>query len=178
MVDRYEELSIQLGGPGSGNYGHKGRPGERGGSADDGIPNKSASPDPSSMKGQTVQKLKALRKNFAARAQEVYDNWEPGEFDEYAGGGICQDIADVISDEAIKYGYETTTLSAQVGEQHVWAVVKTDDGIFEVDIPYSIYERGGGYTWHKLPNVQFREGDVYVNLLGPVEDWDQYLEAW
>jgi hypothetical protein len=51
-----EVNKIGLGGPGSGNHGHKGRPGQRGGSDDDGIPNasdRSSSPDMDQIKRPT-----------------------------------------------------------------------------------------------------------------------------
>lgn len=101
---------------------------------------------------------------FANIAQKVYDEWDEN-MDEYGGGGICHLIADEICDYLDNKGFECITVNTCVGENHVFVVVKTDDGVYEVDIPPNTYETGGGYNWEKIPNVQFDENDVVVSMI-------------
>jgi hypothetical protein len=102
--------------------------------------------------GTKLSVLKSLRAKLAAVAQDEYDKWDEDE-DVYAGGGICHLIADRMADVLIAHHFDVGIVSAQIGEQHVWCVAKTDDGVVSVDIPPSTYERGGGYSWHKLQGV-------------------------
>lgn len=117
------------------------------------------------------QALMNLRPQMAAAAQKVYDAWEQGEDDEYNGGGICQDIAEAIVGVVHQNGLDVDagTVSAACGEQHVWAVVAVEGEGFEIDIPYSTYETGGGYTWNKIPGVQFSPEDI---IIAPVDASD------
>ena len=113
--------------------------------------------------------IKRLIPKFITAAQKVYDEWqqnEDGEDIELGYGGICQDIADAIAGVLNSHGIDSTTVdSGGMGEQHVWAIAKTFDGVFEVDIPYSSYERGGGYTWKKIPDVQFTPRDISIHKI-------------
>jgi hypothetical protein len=159
------------GGSGSGNFGHSGRTGVRGGSGGGGMVGGG---------GTSISRIKNARADFASVAQKVYDEWEQDEEgydEELGGGGICQDIAAGISDKLNDMGYEATTVSAQTGEQHVWAIAKTDEGVVEVDISPYTYETGGGYSWRKIDNVVFDANDVIVNVIdADPEAFSEYTE--
>jgi len=117
------------------------------------------------------QALWAARPQMAAAAQKVYDEWqqdENGEDADMGVGGICQDIAAAIADVVSGVTHhEATTVSAACGEQHVWCVAYTTDEAYHVDIPYSIYERGGGYTWKKVPDVKFDPDHITFETADP-----------
>lgn len=126
--------------------------------------------------------LQSLRPDFAAAAQSEYDQWDQsGEYgDPTLGfGGICQDIAGAMADVIYnKTDFEASTVSAAIGEQHVFVIVQTPDGVYEVDIPPHIYESGGGYNWQKLPDVKFEPADIIISLIdGDPESFDNYLDS-
>ena len=126
-------------------------------------------------------------------AQETYNSWEQDEegFDEMMGyGGICHLIADEIAGELSKLGLDATTINSQIGENHVWAVVRIGepnedpdaprgeyDGVWSIDIPPGVYESGGGYTWKKKRGVEFDASDIDVTheSFDPA-DFDRYME--
>lgn len=117
-------------------------------------------------------------------AQRTYDAWdqdENGVDDELGEGGICHLIAEEIADELNGRGLEAATINAQVGENHVWAVVRIDSGkdagVWSIDIPPGVYERGGGYTWRKLPDVSFEIDDINIKheSVDPA-DFDRFME--
>jgi hypothetical protein len=92
-------------------------------------------------------------------------------------GGICQDIAEAMCDILIKYDIECITVSQSIGEQHVYVIAQTNDGIFDVDISPYTYETGGGYTWKKRKNVKFDSSDIIINKLSSdPEDYNNYIE--
>ena len=80
-------------------------------------------------------------------------------------GGLCQDIAGALASVAWEHGFECASVSAEIGEQHVWIVVQTEDGVYSVDISPYAYERGGGYTWKKIPNVKFTPDDIEIDRI-------------
>jgi hypothetical protein len=128
--------------------------------------------------GPLGAQLYALRRHLAQAAQRVYNEWQPDEeFDDLAGGGICQDVAaamaEVIS-RAIPTA-ETSTVSATTGEQHVWVVTYGGQEAYEIDIPYWLYEAGGGYSWEKIPEVQLRSDDVVISPI-PIEHAIELIE--
>ncbi len=109
-----------------------------------------------------------LTEEIIKAAQSVYDDWDQDD-DGWSenfqhSGGICQDIASAICDVLLKNGIDCFTLSASVGEQHVWSVAIDDDTeeAVSVDIPPNCYETGGGYTWRKIKNVQFEKTDLLI----------------
>ncbi len=130
----------------------------------------------------SVEGIQQLIPQMLKGVQQLYDAWKSEEDpmdDPYAGGGICHEFADIISGVLNENGYEATTISASVGENHVWAVVKVREGVYEVDIPFCIYEKGGGYTWEKIPDVTFQKDDIHIGRLSPdPDDFDQYLEDY
>lgn len=126
--------------------------------------------------------IKIDKTKLAHAAQGVYDEWDadsdPNYGDAEVGfGGICQDIADAMCEVLDRQGIECATVSAQVGDQHVYAVAQCSDGVFEVDIPPSVYERGSGYNWTKIEGVRFSGDHVVVHKLdADPESFDQYTE--
>ena len=115
-----------------------------------------------------INDIKLLIPKLVIKAQEKYDEWsqdDDGMDDMLGSGGICQEIADGFSDVFNSNGIDATTVSAEIGEQHVWTIIKLDDGVYEVDIPPSVYETGGGYSWKKRPNVRFDSSDIIINRL-------------
>ena len=110
-------------------------------------------------------KLEKMRPAFAVAAQKVYDEWEQDDegMDPTLGpGGICQDIAESIGDILTYAGIDCTIMEAQTGDQHVWVLAYDDEGGVHVDISPSVYESGGGYSWSKLPDVEFDGGDIDI----------------
>jgi hypothetical protein len=112
-----------------------------------------------------LQQLNALKPQFIQVAQQVYNAWSAGEDDDLNGGGICDqiagEIADVINHHVI--GVNAGTIQSGCGENHIWVIVHDDQSAFEVDVPYHIYERGGGYNWEKIPGVIFKPQDVVIS---------------
>ncbi len=128
------------------------------------------------------QALHALIPEFIRVAQEQYGAWDASDPEygdgEVGFGGICHLIAEGIQDVIINAGLEASTVSASCGEQHVWVVVKMSDGIYEVDIPPCVYETGGGYSWQKIPDVEFSACDIVINRLSAdPNEWDEYIES-
>lgn len=108
--------------------------------------------------------INALRPALVAAAQKQYDAWEQDEdgYDEEVGhGGICHLIADDMQTILSHAGFNTWTQTA-TDVQHVTCVVQASDGVYDIDIPYRLYERGAMFTWTKLPNVRFEPSDVTV----------------
>lgn len=126
--------------------------------------------------------LKTLFPLFVQAAQKVYDEWEQDEdgVDEVLGtGGICQDIAEGICSVMSEHGIDCTSVSQQVGEQHVYSMCKLQNGVYEVDIPPYSYESGGGYTWRKLPNIKFDDSYLVVSRVSSdPNDFEQYTQEW
>lgn len=121
--------------------------------------------------------LFSLKSRLALSAQKVYDEWEQDEngyCDILGKGGICQDIADAMAGVLSNNGIECTTVSQESGEQHVYVVARTEDGVYNVDIPPYLYETGGGYCWKKIPDVEFDERYLVINRLSsnPNEYYD------
>ena len=120
-------------------------------------------------------KLKKLIPAFVLAAQKELDAWEQDENGEDAMlgvGGICQDIADAMCDVCSKNRIDCMTFSAEMGEQHVWAIAYDEESeeAYEVDISPYTYETGGGYTWRKISGVEIEDSDI---ILGSV-NWDDF----
>lgn len=129
---------------------------------------------------QRENKLISLKKQLAQAAQIIYDEWEQdeeGNCDWLGQGGICQDIADAMANVLSDNGIECATVSQLTGEQHVYVVVKTEDGVYNVDIPPYLYETGGGYCWKKIPDVEFDERYITINRLSSdPNDFEDYVD--
>lgn len=107
---------------------------------------------------KSFQDLKALVPKIIEAAQQAYDEWEQdedGQDPELGAGGICQDIASKIAEVLEQHGIDASTVSAHIGDQHVWTIAKVKEGIYKIDISPQVYEIGSGYNWKKRPNVTF-----------------------
>ena len=135
------------------------------------------------MLSEVVESLESLKPLLAQAAQVVYDEWEQndeGECDMYGAGGICQDIAEAMCNILNNNGFECVTVSQQSGEQHVYPIVKNNEGIWIVDIPPYIYETGGGYCWKKISNVKFNQNSIVIDYLSDDpndEEYDGYFSG-
>lgn len=115
------------------------------------------------------QQIFALRLQMAQAAQAIYDGWtqdDEGMDEELGGGGICDEIAQQIQSiiamhipdvEMEEYGHD--------GDEHAATVVRRGIESYYVDIPYSVYETGGGYNWKKIPGVAFSPEHVVVSKI-------------
>ena len=126
--------------------------------------------------------LNYLKNKIAQCGQSVYDDWSQDEsgYDEMVGnGGICHLIADKIVNLLYDNEIDCTTVSSS-HEVHVYVVAKLEEGIFSVDIPYSFYETGGGYTWKKIPNKSFDDSVVYIDQISydPNDFEKEYCEDY
>lgn len=122
--------------------------------------------------------LAALASKVARAAQRVYDDWEQddeGLSEEYGGGGICDDVADAVCDVLRESGVaeDVTTWHVQ-DDNHTVALALMSDGVWEVDVPSGVYERGSWYNYRKVPDVRIGAGDVTVVRLGGRGEWDDY----
>ena len=77
------------------------------------------------------------------RAQYAIDEWN------FDFGGAC----DIVADEIVMVLDEIAGIGAyahgQVGGEHTWVVIPTDNGIVEVDIPWVLYENRLGYCQYE-----------------------------
>jgi len=126
--------------------------------------------------------LNSLKNKIAQCGQSVYDDWYQDEsgYDEVVGnGGICHLIADKIVDILYDNEIDCTTVSSS-HEVHVYVVAKLEEGVFSIDIPYSFYETGGGYTWKKIPNKSFDDSVVYIDQISydPNDFEKEYCEDY
>jgi len=116
------------------------------------------------------QRLLVLRPAMAAAAQKVVDEWqldEEGLDPELGAGGICDRVADAITDTLYSHlGDVEVALGAPEGEDHQWVVVSDGKEAFVVDIPPGAYETGGGYAWTKIEGARIEPSDVFV---GPID---------
>ena len=117
-----------------------------------------------------------LRPLFVKSAQEIYDEWDESDEDTYAGGGICHFIAEEIASicsNKIRGAISTVYTYSDV--QHVVTIVGSPSTgeCYSIDIPYRIYEEGGGYSWTKIPDVKFDNNDVMINRV----DYDEFFDS-
>lgn len=98
-----------------------------------------------------------LRDLIAREAMGVYDNWDNDE----DKNGICDEIAFVIESILSDNGINSTDYGHD-GDNHASVVAYDDSEAFLIDIPYHTYESGGGYNWHKLPNITITPDDVVI----------------
>lgn len=115
-------------------------------------------------------------------AQQVYQEWDQSGEDgdpELGFGGICDLIADQICHVLGQEGVECTSWNtAGMGENHTSVIANLADGVFEVDIPPHVYETGGGYTWHKRPEVVFDPRDVAISRLEPPMTDEEFVDRY
>lgn len=121
-------------------------------------------------------------KQILAKAQSVYDEWisssESETFaDEYFGGGICHLIADELSNmfnDNMELDSKTITYDDEV---HVATLVRWSKdessevfNMVTVDIPWRLYETGGGYQFEPIQGVVFEESNVLVHTNSTTQD--------
>ncbi len=112
--------------------------------------------------------IRRLLPQFIIAAQNIYDSWDQS--DEYIGsGGICDEISSAIGDILSSNGIDHTE-GGHDGDDHSYLIAYNDQESYIIDIPYDIYERGGGYNWTKIEGVRFTPEDV---IIAPVSrpDW-------
>lgn len=114
-------------------------------------------------------------------AQEQYDAWKQdhnGQNDELGSGGICHLIADDLISVLYRHKIENVQSVCSNYEQHVYVVGQFKEGIYEIDIPYDVYETGGGYTWKKIPDVQFSRNDIVIRRLSSdPSEYSNYVDT-
>lgn len=126
---------------------------------------------------KSIKDAQALGAQLISRAQACYDEWDESDIDTYGGGGICHLIAEAMVDVLLEAGIEAQTTDSNF-EQHTYVVCRLAEGVYSLDIPFSIYEKGAAYTWAKLPNVTFEVSDLEWTRLdrNPQRYW-QYAEG-
>lgn len=113
------------------------------------------------------QQLYSLRPLMAQAAQTVYNEWDQeDEFCDYGDGGICDEIAREIGGIIVQNiaGVELTD-GGMDGDDHAYNIVYNDTEAYAVDIPAHVYERGGGYSWQKIPGVTITADDVVIEAV-------------
>jgi len=109
-----------------------------------------------------IDQLNQLRSKFANRANEVLSEWD------YTFGGACDMIADELANVVVSHIDNVTLLpGGQDGDDHAWVIVVGQDAIAELDIPYYLYEFGGGYSWQGIPDAHIEPADVWI---GQIDD--------
>lgn len=125
---------------------------------------------------KSLAEAKSLSEALVAAAQAVYDEWDESDFDTYAGGGICHLIADELVRILDTADVEASSVSS-THEQHVFAACKLVEGVFALDIPCYIYERGAAFTWSKVAGVKFDSSClVWYRVDADPEGFEAYLE--
>lgn len=118
----------------------------------------------------------ALTASLVNAAQAEYDKWDESDVDTYAGGGICHLIADELVRILDTAGVEASSVSS-THEQHVFAACKLAEGVFALDIPCYIYERGAAFTWTKVAGVKFDSSClVWYRVDADPDGYEAYLE--
>lgn len=114
----------------------------------------------------------------ARRAQLVYDAWKQdaeGVDEMYGAGGICDDIAEALVEALTKAGLDAFTFHYEQ-DNHTVAIARIGGHTVEVDIPMSLYETGGWYSYRKREGVRFTAQHVVTTVLGPETLFDEMLE--
>ncbi len=125
-------------------------------------------------KDWSAEKVEGIAPLIAAKAQEIYNEWEQddsGYDEEFGTGGICDAIADAImSVLAENFPTAYVDIGGQEGDDHAWIVITWRNGWQTgVDISPNVYEHGSGYVWTKREGVEILPSDVNVFTLGYAE---------
>jgi len=123
---------------------------------------------------ELLRKLSGLRPQMAQIAQSVYNLWDESDVDTYANGGICHIISEKISDflsRASTHNIDSYTHSLDFKQHVVTIAIDHNQKVaYMIDIPETIYETGGGFSWKKINDVFFEENDVEIQPLD-YEEW-------
>jgi hypothetical protein len=105
--------------------------------------------------------LTRIRPELSKVAQSILNEWEQDEFDELGGGGVCDLISSALS-EVIYNKIPDVEIQdgGHEGDDHSWLIVFNETEAVGVDIPSSLYETGGGYSWTKIQNAVISPSDV------------------
>lgn len=141
------------------------------------------------------QRIEPLAQEFANAAIAEYKDWisllntDPDTAqDVYAGGGICHLIADKIGDILNKAGGFDFTQFTYDHEQHVVVIAKLEsdsgeDGVVDtvtIDVPWRLYEVGGGYSWEPLPEdeveISGKDVQLYYQSMD-IDNWESILDG-
>jgi len=127
--------------------------------------------------GPLYHQLFALRPQMVHEAQEIYNSWEQdgeGLDFEYGAGGICDQVSQAISGVIAQHipGVEVTE-GGQDGDDHSWVIAYNAAEAYHVDIPPGVYERGGGYSWKKIPGVILQPNhiEIFPADIGDMRDY-------
>jgi hypothetical protein len=109
--------------------------------------------------------LLTLRPQLALAAQAVYNEWnqntEAMTDEVFGGGGICDAITNAMWSVLSANGIDCTE-GGHDGDDHAYLIAYDDVDTFSVDIPPAIYEEGMGFSWVKIPGVEFEPTDVVI----------------
>jgi len=112
----------------------------------------------------------------------IYSGWQQidGMDDVLGAGGICQDVAAAMIQALSENGIDDAlTIHSSVGENHVFVVALIpDDGVYEIDIPPSVYEIGSGYVWTKRENIVIGADDVFIQKIDEAMDVASFEETY
>jgi hypothetical protein len=126
----------------------------------------------------SIKEVKKLIPDFVKAAQLEYDNWDETDDDTYAGGGICHLIADSIANILSSNGFDAAVVSSP-HEQHAVVFCKVIEGVYQIDVPWRTYERGGGYSWKKIPDVVFNSNDIdFYQIDNDPANFDELTEEY
>jgi hypothetical protein len=110
------------------------------------------------------QEIQRLVPDMIAAAQRVYDAWEGRDDPEVGSGGICDAISREIGEIIVgRIPNADVYEGGHDGDDHAYTIAYKDGVAYAVDIPYGIYERGGGYAWTKVPGVRFAPHHVIID---------------
>jgi hypothetical protein len=113
---------------------------------------------------QLLQQLMALRPQMAQAAQQIYNSWtvdDDGLDGDVGEGGICDEITNALGNVVSALDVEMLE-GGQDGDDHSWLIVHNGREAYGIDIPCQVYERGGGYSWQKIPNVTITPQHVQI----------------
>lgn len=116
--------------------------------------------------GQLKKELARLKSRFARAAQRVLDGYDP---ERYGGGGICDDVASAMADVAAMTLHDVD-VDLHGWDDHAWIVVWNQHEAWSVDIPPSVYETGGGYSWTVDVGAKIRPNHVVFQKVR-LRDW-------
>src|SRR5262245_59413971 len=94
---------------------------------------------------------------------------------ELGGGGICDRISDEISGVIVSSLDDVNVTDGGAdGDDHSWTIAYRGGEAYGVDIAPSVYERGGGYSWTKVPDVTFDSSDIDIWKVPLPEEGDEW----